>query len=84
MFRIAIASSGLGHISRGVESWANDLAIALHRGETDVLLFQAAGTRSEPWRHIIPCWRRFDRRTQWLSSITGKLGGWRYRCGSGY
>jgi hypothetical protein len=27
---IAIASSGLGHVSRGIEAWAADLAAALH------------------------------------------------------
>jgi hypothetical protein len=32
--RIAIASSGLGHVARGIESWAADLGKALaERGE---------------------------------------------------
>jgi len=84
MVRIAIASSGLGHIGRGVESWANDLALALHRSGAAVSLFQAAGIPSEPWRRTLPCWQRFDPWTQRLSSITGKLGGWRYGCGSAY
>ena len=84
MRKIAIACSGLGHISRGVESWANDMAVALHRTGADVSLFQGAGLASEPWRHPLPCWRRFDRRTRRLASITRKLGGWRYGCGSEY
>jgi len=46
--RIAIASSGLGHINRGVESWANDLAVGLHRKESRQRFFQAAGTPRSP------------------------------------
>ena len=84
MLRIAIASSGLGHIRRGVESWANDLAIALHSHGAHVSLFQAAGTPTEPWRHTLPCWRRFDPRLQSVLSVTKKVGGWRYGFGSPY
>jgi 1,2-diacylglycerol 3-alpha-glucosyltransferase len=82
--RIAIASSGLGHINRGVESWANDLAVGLHRKGIPATLFQAAGTPAEPWRHTLSCLRRFDRRTKWLYSLTKHLSGWRYGCGSAY
>jgi glycosyltransferase involved in cell wall biosynthesis len=84
MPKIAIASSGLGHVARGVESWANDLAVGLHRAGAQVSLFQAGGSDSEPWRHTISCWRRFDPRTRQLAAITRKLGGWRYFCGSEY
>ena len=37
--RIAVASSGLGHIARGIETWARDTAEALHRKGVDVTLF---------------------------------------------
>lgn len=48
--KIAIASSGLGHIARGIETWALDLAQALARraitsaadGDIEVTLFAAA------------------------------------------
>ena len=82
--KIAIASSGLGHVRRGIESWANDLGAALHRAGANVTLFQAAGEASEPWRRVLPCWRRHEKRTQRLLSITRQLGGWRYGFGSGY
>jgi 1,2-diacylglycerol 3-alpha-glucosyltransferase len=82
--RIAVASSGLDHIRRGIESWANDLGAALQRSGAQVTLFQASGVPSEPWRHVLPCWRRNDPRTQRLLSITRKIGGWRYGFGSGY
>jgi len=84
MAKIAIASSGLGHIARGVESWASDTAHMLHRSGADVSLFQGGGTQAEPWQHVLPCWHRFEPRTVRLFAITKKLGGWRYGCGSQY
>jgi 1,2-diacylglycerol 3-alpha-glucosyltransferase len=82
--KIAIASSGLGHVRRGVESWADDLALALHRAGSDVALFQGFGAPGRRWCHTLPCWRRADRRTLRLRSLTRRLGGWRYGCGSEY
>jgi len=45
--RIAIASSGLGHVARGIETWALDTAMALAGRGADVTLF--AG-ESGQWR----------------------------------
>jgi glycosyltransferase involved in cell wall biosynthesis len=42
--KIAIASSGLGHVSRGIETWARDVAAALAGCDVDVTLF--AGGRA--------------------------------------
>jgi 1,2-diacylglycerol 3-alpha-glucosyltransferase len=81
--RIAIASSGLDHIRRGIESWANDLGEALHRSGAQVTLFQASGAPG-PWRRVLPCWRRNEPRIGRLLSLTRKLGGWRYGMGSEY
>lgn len=92
--KIAIASSGLGHISRGVETWARDTALALHECGVDVTLF-AAGDLIATKKHkdkipgagrldritaepavskrppvvVLPCWRRYDRKTQLLSKL---------------
>jgi len=41
-FRVAVASSGLGHIARGIETWARDTADALHERGVDVTLFSGA------------------------------------------
>lgn len=82
--RIAIASSGLGHVRRGVESWAEDLASALHRSGADVTLFQGGGSPTEPWRRVLPCLRRFEPPNTHLRSLTRRLGGWRYGLGSPY
>ncbi len=82
--RIAVASSGLGHVSRGVESWAEDVASALHRAGADVTLFQGGGKPAEPWRHVLPCFRRFESGNMRILSVTRRLGGWRYHLGSAY
>ena len=41
--KIAIASSGLGHVNRGIEAWADDLGAALFVGGHSVLLCKGAG-----------------------------------------
>ena len=57
--KVAIASSGLGHITRGIETWAADTATALHRQGIDVTLFAAAPLDDMPLRTIVlPCLKR--------------------------
>ena len=56
--RIAIASSGLGHVARGIETWALDTADALHRKGVDVTLFAAGKVESEAPIISLPCIRR--------------------------
>jgi 1,2-diacylglycerol 3-alpha-glucosyltransferase len=84
--RIAIASSGLGHVSRGIESWAADTAQALRRVGDDVALFQGAptGQETDSWRHVVPCRHRDDPAARRLVDTLRPLGGWRFGCGSGY
>ena len=48
--KIAIASSGLGHVARGVEAWAATTAAALAEKGVDVVLF-AAGAAERPTPH---------------------------------
>jgi glycosyltransferase involved in cell wall biosynthesis len=56
--RIAVASSGLGHVARGIEGWAQDVAAALFaRGET-VTLFKGSGRAERPYERVVPCVRR--------------------------
>jgi glycosyltransferase involved in cell wall biosynthesis len=82
--RIAIASSGLGYIHRGIESWAEDLAYALHRTGAGVTLFQGGDGPIQPWRRTLPCLRRVETRNTRLLSLTRHLGGWHYGLGSPY
>lgn len=82
--KIAIACSGLGHISRGVETWAADIAQALHRRGADVTLFQGGGEASAPWQRIIPCIQRFTPEAERLRKRFSRSGGWRFGVGNGY
>ncbi|HLJ56243.1 MAG TPA: glycosyltransferase family 4 protein [Chthonomonadaceae bacterium] len=82
--RIAIACSGLGHISRGVETWAADLATALHRAGADVTLFQGGGKAVAPWQVVVPCVHRFAPEAARLTQRFARVGGWRFGMGQGY
>ncbi|MFO7957703.1 MAG: glycosyltransferase family 4 protein [Candidatus Brocadiia bacterium] len=55
---IAIASSGLGHVARGIETWAADTAAALHGRGARVTLFRGSGRPRRPYERTVPCLRR--------------------------
>ena len=82
--KIAVACSGLGHISRGVETWAADLALALHRRGVDVTLFQGGGTPTEPWHKVVSCAQRFSPEAERLTRRYNRIGGWRFGMGKEY
>lgn len=82
--KIAVASSGLGHIKRGIETWAADLAHALHTDGQHVTLFGGAGEPTANYHEILSCRKRFDADVQNFVARMERLGGWRYGCGSGY
>jgi 1,2-diacylglycerol 3-alpha-glucosyltransferase len=79
--RIAVACSGLGHIQRGIESWAADLAHGLNKAGVDVSLFGGA-----PAEGVIgiPCLKRTGDANQFLTRTFRHIGGWRYGAGSPY
>ena len=81
--RVAIACSGLGHVNRGVEAWASDLAAALRGAGVDAMLFQAAGPENA-WTRTLPCLRRTGRGATALGPLCRQLGGWRWGVGSDY
>lgn len=76
---VAILSSGLGHINRGVEGWSNDMARALHGKGIRVELLKGAGKTGERER-VIPCIKRDSRLAQWLA---GALPAFAWRIGLG-
>lgn len=82
--KIAVASSGLGHIRRGVETWAEDTGAALHRRGLNVTTFRGGDSSAREWEKAVPCMRRFDSRTTRVVNLFRRLGGWRYGVGSGY
>ena len=79
--RVAIACSGLGHVQRGIESWASDLARGLRRAGVAVSLFGGA-----PATDVIalPCLKRTGRANRLLTGTFRHIGGWRYGAGSPY
>ncbi len=68
--RIAISSSGLGHVARGVETWALDTAVALAEVGEDVTLFAAGEVGVDCNCVVLPCMRRFDKKALWLEKWT--------------
>ncbi|MGC4044596.1 MAG: glycosyltransferase family 4 protein [Armatimonas sp.] len=88
--RIAIASSGLGHIRRGIETWADDLAQELARSSVNVTLFQGKETSSAAEspaslkRVAFNSLSRFDKNVERQVKAFLKLGGWKYGFGSVY
>lgn len=81
---IAIASSGLGHVSRGIEAWASDLGHALHNRGYNVILCQGGGQVTQPYQVVIPCLQRDQQRTHQLLTWLPKSIGWRLGLGSAY
>lgn len=76
--RVAVASSGLGRIFRGVEAWAADLAKALYDRGEDVTLFKGGGAADAPYERVVPCLEqgsdRLRRFRRWLPRGAWRLG----------
>jgi glycosyltransferase involved in cell wall biosynthesis len=82
--KIAVASSGLGHVARGVEAWAADLARSLAARTIPVTLYKGGGTIEAPYERIIPCWQRSSAQTaRLLRWLPGRVV-WRLGLSSGY
>jgi 1,2-diacylglycerol 3-alpha-glucosyltransferase len=80
--RIAIASSGLGHVSRGIEAWASDLSRALWDRGIDARLYKGAGAAVDPRETVVPCWRRDEPKVK--AALAFRRIGWRFGFGSPY
>jgi 1,2-diacylglycerol 3-alpha-glucosyltransferase len=77
--KIAIASSGLGHISRGIETWAADLAAALHQRGEAVILCKGGGQVAADYERLISCVQRDSPRAKkilkWMpKNLTWHIG----------
>lgn len=82
--RIAVASSGLGHVARGIEAWADDLATALHSRGEDVRLYQGAGSASRSYEHVVPCWTRASISARNVLRMIPRGIAWRMGVGNTY
>ena len=66
--RVAIACSGLGHMRRGNETWAHELAEALHAAGESVTLLGAGPLRTAcPYRRLVTLPREHGVWRRWLS-----------------
>lgn len=81
--KIAIASSGLGHVARGIETWALDTADALHRKGVDVTLFAAGRVESEAPLVPLPCIRRRTPLSNFIVRLMPPFT-WRWGLKAGY
>ena len=84
MTRICIASSGLGHVARGIEAWADDLGHALAARGEDVILCKGAGQAEGDFDRVVPCWTRGAAKTRALVRAVPNAIGWRIGMDSGY
>ena len=79
--KVAVACSGLGHVQRGIESWAEDLGQALRRTDVDVTVFGGASGGDTV---VLPCLKRTGAGAIRVAQAFRHLGGWRYGLGSAY
>ena len=80
---IAIVSSGLGHVTRGIETWAADTAHALHEVGADVTLYRGSGRPAADYERLCPCVRRGGDLNNLLArALPGPF--WRLGLGSPY
>jgi glycosyltransferase involved in cell wall biosynthesis len=85
---IAIASSGLGCVARGIEAWAEDTARALAARGVNVTLFAGAGDEapggaSQSRRVVVPPLRRGAVAARRLASVAPSFA-WRWGLKSAY
>src|SRR5690349_5393720 len=82
--RIAIASSGLGHVTRGIEAWAADVGAALATRGERVTLFKGGGRATASYEEVVPCCQRDAALAQGLMRRLPRRGLWRLGLGSAY
>lgn len=70
--KIAIASSGLGHVQRGIEAWAKGLGECLAAQGTDVVLFHGGGSYGCQHRKL-RFLRRGARATRALATVMPRV-----------
>lgn len=78
--QVAVAASGLGHIVRGIEAWADDLA----KCGAVQFLYRGGGTAGTRHERVVRCAQREWVGTKRLLHILPRSLGWRIGLGSGY
>ncbi len=87
--RVAVASSGLGHVARGIETWAEDTAAALTEERVDVCLFHSksrtGSVHAVDGEKVVAlrCLRRGDSATRTVIALIPRFM-WRWGLTTGY
>jgi glycosyltransferase involved in cell wall biosynthesis len=82
--RIAIAASGLGRVTRGIEAWAAYLGPALRRRGEQVTVFRGAAEPAGDHERRVASWGRTDPPTRRLLRWLPQRFFWRLGLGTGY
>lgn len=81
--KIAISSSGLTHVHRGVENSSMNLAYALKEIGIDVTLFKGSGTKNSEAEIVLPCIKRNSCLSKKIMRTSPSFA-WRIGLGSDY
>ena len=80
---IAVISSGLSHVLRGIETWAADTARVLHDTGHKVTLFKGSGEPLTDYERVCSCARRGGGLNEMLRKLLPGAA-WRLGMGSAY
>jgi 1,2-diacylglycerol 3-alpha-glucosyltransferase len=75
--KIAVGASGLSHIRRGVEAWAEESAAALQRAGERAVLFKATGRAESRSTIVLDTMPRSDPRAIEWAALLRRSGLWR-------
>ncbi len=81
--KIAIASSGLGHVTRGVEGWAEEIAYGLSSRGIETALYKGGGEPRSEIEATIKCLQRDSNMNKRVLSYMPSFA-WRVGFGSSY
>lgn len=82
-YKIALISTGLGHVKRGIETWTEDLGKALYERGLDVTVYKGGGRLEAPYEKIIGCLRRDLPITKTIIKVRPKFM-WRFGLSTPY
>lgn len=82
-YKVAILSSGLGHVKRGIEAWAEDLGNVLRNKGLRVTVYKGGGNGVSRHEKVISCVRRDSELAKRLIDLMPSFG-WRFGFGSRY
>lgn len=83
-FELSIASCGLGHVTRGIETWAADLTAALRERHIPVGCFRGFGSVAGEFDRTVPCVLRSSWESRVVRTLVPRRVGWRFGAGSSY